>query len=89
MVVNWKYWTLDSVRQNLIQEFRPEIRNEDFELTFVLVGLGIDAEDGHYHDDDDNGGGRQSNHKPGLTVEGLFFEVTILQVDFGRGLNLI
>jgi hypothetical protein len=34
-------------------------------LTFVLVGLGLDTENGDHSDDDDNGCCGQSHHKPG------------------------
>ena len=54
-------------------------------LTFVLVCLGLDAEDGHNGDDYDDGGGGQGHHKPRLTVEGLGFRVPILQVHLRRG----
>ena len=50
-------------------------------LTFVLVGLGFDAENGDDHDDDDNGSCSQCHNKPGFSVEGLSLQVTILQVN--------
>ena len=50
-----------------------DARGED--LTFVLVGLGLDAEDGDHHDDDHDGRGGQSHHKPHLAVERLGLEI--------------
>ena len=50
-------------------------------LTFVLVGFRLDTEDGDDHDDDDDGGGSEGDHEPGLAIEGLGLQVTILQVD--------
>ena len=61
---------------------------KDFLLTFVFVGLGLDAEDGNHHDDDDDGGRGQRHHEPDLAVEGLGLEVAELEVHLGRGLDL-
>ena len=58
------------------------------DLTFVLVGLGLDAEDGDHHDDDHDGGGRQGHHKPHLAVEWLGLEIPELKIDLGRSLDL-
>lgn len=44
-------------------------------LTFVLVGLGLDAEDGDHHDDDHDGRGGEGHHKPHLAVERLGLEI--------------
>ena len=44
-------------------------------LTFVLVGLGLDAEDRDHHDDDHDRGGGEGHHKPHLTVERLGLEI--------------
>ena len=44
-------------------------------LTFVLVGLGLDAEDGDHHDDDHDRGGGEGHHKPHLTVERLGLKI--------------
>ena len=59
-----------------------------FSLTFVFVGLGLDAEDGDHHDDDDDGGRGQRHHEPDLAVEGLGLEVAELEVHLGRRLDL-
>ena len=48
------------------------------DLTFVLVGLRLDAEDGDHHDDDHDGGGGQGHHKPHLAVERLGLEISEL-----------
>ena len=48
------------------------------DLTFVLVGLGLDAENGDHHDDDHDGGGGQGHHKPHLAVERLGLEISEL-----------
>ena len=61
---------------------------KSFQLTFVLVGLGLHAQDGHDGDDDDNGGGGQGHNEPGLPMEGLGLRVAILQVNLGRGGDL-
>ena len=53
-------------------------------LTFVLVGLGLDTENGDDGDDDDDGGGGQGHHEPGLSVEGLGLRVAVLQIDLRR-----
>ena len=66
---------------------RTSARDDD-DLTFVLVGLGLDAEDGDHHDDDHDGGGRQGDHEPHLAVEGLGLKIPKLEVDFGGCLNL-
>ena len=52
--------------------------------TFVLVGLGLDAEDGHDGDDNDDGGGGEGHHEPGLAMEGLLLEGAVLQVLLAR-----
>ena len=57
-------------------------------LTFVLVGFRLDAEDGDDHDDDDDGGGSEGDDEPSLTVERLRLEVTVLQVHLRGGLHL-
>ena len=58
------------------------------DLTFVLVGLGLDAEDGDHHDDDHDGGGGQGHHKPHLAVERLSLEIPELKIDLGWRLDL-
>ena len=52
---------------------RTSARHDD--LTFVLVGLGLDAEDGDHHDDDHNGGGGQGHYKPHLAVKRLGLKI--------------
>ena len=57
-------------------------------LTFVLVCLGLYAEDGDNSDDDDNGCCSQRHHKPRLPVEGLGLRVAVLQVHLRRSRDL-
>ena len=56
--------------------------------TFVLVRLGLDAEDGDDHNDDDDGGGGEGHNEPGLPVEGLGLQVPVLEIHFRRGRDL-
>ena len=52
---------------------RTSARDDD--LTFVLVSLGLNAEDGDHHDDDHNGGGGQGHYKPHLAVKRLGLKI--------------
>ena len=48
----------------------PTTRSQNC-LTFVLVGLRLDTEDGDDHDDDDDGGGSQSDEEPRFAIKRL------------------
>ncbi len=63
-------------------------RYDILSLTFVLVRLGLYAEDGDNSYDDDNGCGGKRHHKPRLPVEGLGLRVPVLQVHLRRSRDL-
>ena len=65
---------------------RTSARHDD--LTFVLVGLGLDAEDGDHHDDDHDGGGGQGHNKPDLAVKRLGLKIPKLKIDLRWRLDL-
>ena len=65
---------------------RTSARDDD--LTFVLVGLGLDAEDGDHHDDDHDGGGGQGHNKPDLAVKRLCLKIPELKIDLRWRLDL-
>ena len=57
-------------------------------LTFVFVGLGLDAEDGDDHDDDDDGGGGERHHEPDLAVERFALDESVLDIHLAWRLHL-
>lgn len=54
-------------------------------LTFVFVALALHTQHRNDHHNDHNRSGRQGDHEPGLPVERLVLQITILQIQFRRG----